>query len=133
MKMSIGDTAQPAARAWRLDPHKGVAKVISDEVRHHGHCTMTRAHMAKRAGIAVASVDKALRMYVEHGMITIERRPRPGQVSLPSVIRIASPTWLSLLGRANDAKAGAPSQLSTLGSRDRVGQSRDMGPNSETH
>ncbi len=99
VKISIGDIEQPIARAWRLDPHKGVAKVIGEEVSHHGHCTMTRAHMAKRARIAVASVDKALRMFVEHGMISIERRPRAGQVSLPSIIRITSAMWLALLDR----------------------------------
>src|SRR5262245_30934769 len=91
-------TEQPIRRPWRLDPNRGVAKVISDEVRHHGHCTMTRAYIAKRAGIAVNSVDKALRMYVEHGLIEIERRPRPGQVSLPSIIRITSRAWLDVLG-----------------------------------
>jgi hypothetical protein len=36
---------KPIRRPWRLDPTRGVAKVISDEVR--------QAYIAKRAGMLV--------------------------------------------------------------------------------
>ena len=81
----------PPSLAWRFTVGElAVFKIVSDEVRQHGHCDRTVAEIAARAGCSRTSCQKALRLAASLGLVTIE-----GRQSLPSITRIVSREWLA--------------------------------------
>src|SRR3954452_6252833 len=51
-----------------------VLRIVSDEVRQHGHCDRTLAELAARAGVCRALAKSVLRRASREGLITIEER-----------------------------------------------------------
>lgn len=96
MTMETQRAEQPVRKVFRIDPSRGVAKVIGDEVRLHGVCRIGRPEIARRAGITKTPTKWWLQQLVDHGMIEIETQ---ASGSVPSIIKIVSPTWLAMLGR----------------------------------
>ena len=72
-----------------------VLRIVSDEVRQHGHCDRTLAELAARAGVCRALAKSVLRQSSRDGLITIEERRREGRRNLPNVVRIISREWLA--------------------------------------
>jgi hypothetical protein len=77
-----------------------VMRIIGDECRAHGCCTLHIDAIAARAGVHRTTVQNALREAQgrEPGrtaIITVQERRRRGQRSLTNIIRIVSrlPTW----------------------------------------
>ncbi len=99
--MTTSITEHRPRRLFRVDPSKGVAKVIGDEVQQRGYCHLTKRQIAERARVGLCAVEVQLRLMAEHGMLVVDRvrRAQNARWSPPNTIRITSPTWLSLLGR----------------------------------
>ncbi len=81
----------PPSLAWRFTVGElAVFKIVSDEVRQHGHCDRTVAEIAAKAGCSRTSCQKALRLAASLGLVTVEERQ-----NLPSITRIVSREWLA--------------------------------------
>jgi hypothetical protein len=74
-------------------------RIVGDECRAHGQCTLHIDAIAARAGVHRTTVQNTLREAQGRGevpgipIITVEERRRPGQRSLTNIIRIVSREW----------------------------------------
>lgn len=85
----------PAMAAGFTTGELAVLRIVSDEVLIAGSCDRSLAEIAARAGVCRKLAQLTLRMAVRAGLITIERRPRPGRKNLSNVVRIISAVWLA--------------------------------------
>ena len=74
-----------------------VLRIIGDEVMAHGTCDRSLAEIAARAGVCRKLAQLTLRMVARDGLVTVERRPRPGRKNLSNIVRIISADWLAWL------------------------------------
>ena len=100
-------------------------RIIGDECRTHGCCTLHIDAIAARAGVCRSTVQNALREAQGKGevpntpIITVQQRRRRGQRSLTNIVRIVSPEWLTWLrkGPSTSSRAilgeGSNKKLST--------------------
>jgi hypothetical protein len=74
-----------------------VMRIVGDECRVHGCCTLHIDAIAARAGVHRTTVQNALREAQGRegrlGIITVQERRRRGQRSLTNIIRIVSHEW----------------------------------------
>jgi hypothetical protein len=83
-------------------------RIVGDECRVHGCCTLHIDAIAARAGVHRTTVQNALREAQgrEPGrtaIITVQERRRRGQRSLTNIIRIVSREWLNWLRPSRSA------------------------------
>jgi hypothetical protein len=80
-----------------------VMRIVGDECRAHGCCTLHIDAIAARAGVHRTTVQNALREAQDRegrpGIITVQERRRRGQRSLTNIIRIVSREWRDWLHR----------------------------------
>ena len=80
-----------------------VMRIVGDECRVHGCCTLHIDAIAARAGVHRTTVQNALREAQGRGevpgspIISVQERRRRGQRSLTNIIRIVSRDWLNWL------------------------------------
>jgi hypothetical protein len=76
-----------------------VMRIVGDECRAHGQCTLHIDAIAARAGVHRTTVQNALREAQGKGevpgvpIISVQERRRRGQRSLTNIIRIVSREW----------------------------------------
>jgi hypothetical protein len=74
-----------------------VMRIVGDECRVHGCCTLHIDAIAARSGVHRTTVQNALREAQGRegrpGIITVQERRRRGQRSLTNIIRIVSRDW----------------------------------------
>jgi hypothetical protein len=120
----VGTIAMPSALASRFTwGEQAVHRVIGNEVRKHGVCTLPIDAIAAMAGVHRTTVQNALReAQGREGrppIITVQQRRRRGQRSLTNIVRIVSPEWLTWLrkGPSTSSRAileeGSNKKLST--------------------
>lgn len=80
---------------------RAVLFVIAEAVKAAGACDFPIAKIAAKARCSRSSVHAALRLFVERGLIVVQRRPRPGGTHQPNLVRIISPAWLSWIRRSS--------------------------------
>ena len=78
-----------------------VLRIVGDEVLARGACDRSLSEIAARAGVCRKLAQLTLRMAARDGLITVERRPRPGRKNLTNVVRIISQAWLTWLRHRN--------------------------------
>jgi hypothetical protein len=80
---------------------QAVMRIVGDECRAHGCCTLHIDAIAARAGVHRTTVQNALReaqgREERPGIITVQERRRRGQRSLTNIIRVVSREWLDWL------------------------------------
>jgi hypothetical protein len=81
-----------------------VLRIVGDEVLQHGVCDRSLAELAARAGCCRKLAQRVLRMACRDGLVTIERRPRPGRKNLTNVVRIVSAEWSVWLKRGQRSR-----------------------------
>jgi len=78
---------------------QAVMRIVGDECRAHGCCTLHIDAIAARAGVHRTTVQNALREAQGRGevpgvpIISVQERRRKGQRSLTNIIRIVSREW----------------------------------------
>jgi hypothetical protein len=88
-----------------------VLKIIRDEVEQFQVCNCFLAAIAARAGCCRELARRTLRKAEREGLLSIEERRRPGQVSLANVVRIVSPEWLAWIARGPKPKGVGPTNF----------------------
>lgn len=68
-------------------------RIVGDEVRDRGVCSITIAEVAARAGVCRSLVQSAIREAASLGLVTVQERRRRGEKNLPNVVRIVSREW----------------------------------------
>jgi hypothetical protein len=83
-----------------------VMRIVGDECRVHGCCTLHIDAIAARAGVHRTTVQNALReAQGRPGIITVQERRLRGQRSLTNIIRIVSRDWLNWLHKGPSRSA----------------------------
>jgi len=88
-----------------------VMRIVGDECRVHGCCTLHIDAIAARAGVHRTTVQNALREAQGRGemlgspVISLQERRRRGQRSLTNIIRIVSREWLNWLHKGPSRSA----------------------------
>jgi hypothetical protein len=88
-----------------------VMRIVGDECRAHGCCTLHIDAIAARAGVHRTTVQNALREAQGKGevpgspIIAVQERRRHGQRSLTNIIRIVSREWLNWLHKGPSRSA----------------------------
>jgi hypothetical protein len=72
-------------------------RIIGDECREKGACTLPLAAIAARAGVCRKLAQNAVRLARREGLLAYQERRRPGQVSLTNVLTIVSVEWKAWL------------------------------------
>jgi hypothetical protein len=88
-----------------------VLRIVGDEIHAKGTCDRSLGEIASRAGVCRKLAQLTLRMAARDGLITVERRPRPGRKNLTNVVRIISQQWLTWLRHRNHRPSGDPSTV----------------------
>jgi hypothetical protein len=74
-------------------------RIIADECREKGACTLPLAAIAARAGVCRKLAQNAVRLARREGLLDYQERRRPGQVSLTNVLTIVSVEWNAWISR----------------------------------
>jgi hypothetical protein len=86
-----------------------VMRIVGDECRARGCCTLHIDAIAARAGVHRTTVQNALREAQgregRQGIVTVQERRRRGQRSLTNIIRIVSRDWLNWLHKGPSRSA----------------------------
>jgi hypothetical protein len=103
----VGSIAMPPSLAAKFTwGEVAVLRVIGDEVKRHGACSLYIDAIAAMAGMHRTTVQNALRQARRLGLITVEERRPPGRrKSLNNIVRIVSEEWLTWLRRGPRAWA----------------------------
>ncbi len=78
---------------------QAVLRIVGDEYRDKGACTLPIDAIGARAGCCRTTVQNALRQASRLDLITVGERRRPGQPNLPNVIKVVSREWQTWLAR----------------------------------
>jgi hypothetical protein len=103
----VGTIAMPPPLAAKFTwGEVAVLRVIGDQVKRHGTCSLYIDAIAAMAGMHRTTVQNALRQARRLGLITVEERRPPGRrKSLNNIVRIVSQEWLTWLRRGPRAWA----------------------------
>jgi hypothetical protein len=103
----VGTIALPPPLAAKFTwGEVAVLRVIGDEVKRRGACSLYIDAIAAMAGMHRTTVQNALRQARRLGLITVEERRPPGRrKSLNNIVRIVSEEWLTWLRRGPRAWA----------------------------
>lgn len=82
-----------------------VMRIVADEHRTYGQCTLTLDEIAARAGVCRKTVQRSMKAVHDDGLITIAVSPRRSRKQPPNVVRIIDGDWLRWL-RKGTATAG---------------------------
>jgi hypothetical protein len=88
-----------------------VLRIVGDEIHAKGTCDRSLNEIAARAGVCRKLAQLTLRMAARDGLVTIERRPRPGRKNLSNIVRIISQAWLTWLRHRNHLPSGHSSTV----------------------
>jgi hypothetical protein len=81
-------------------------RIVADEVRAKGSCSLTLGEVAARAGVGLTTARGALRAAARDGLLTIEERRRHMAPNLPNLTRIISAEWRAWIAKTKAAKGG---------------------------
>jgi hypothetical protein len=98
-RLAASGPMPPALAARFTTAELACLRVVSDEVRIHGVCSLTIAEIAARAGVCRTSCQNALRAAARAGMVHIEEQRQRGAKNLPNRVTITSTEWLTWLAR----------------------------------
>jgi hypothetical protein len=103
----VGTIAMPPVLAAKFTwGEVAVLRVIGDQVKRHGACSLYIDAIAAMSGMRRTTVQNALRQARRLGLITVEERRPPGRrKSLTNIVRIVSEEWLTWLRKGPRAWA----------------------------
>jgi hypothetical protein len=108
----------PPALASRFTTGQcAVFKVIADEVRERGTCTLTLGEIAARAGVCRSLAQEAIRQAERDCLLTVHRERPKGQRNKPNCIRVLSRDWFAWITRG-PGRGGGFKKTDPTGSKD---------------
>nr|WP_299501533.1 hypothetical protein [uncultured Rhizobium sp.] len=98
-RLAYSGPLPPALAAGFTTGQLATLRIVADEVRAHGCCTLSLAEISARAGVCVTLARNAIRLAANDGLAVIVERRRHGRPSLTNVIRIISQQWIQWIRR----------------------------------
>lgn len=106
-RMRGGDGRLPhSIRHQYTEGQRAALSVVGQEVAKSGRCELAIQRIATLAGVAIRTVQYALRRAATLGHLAIVERPQRGRKSLTNVIRIAVKEWATWLKPKRSAAQG---------------------------
>jgi len=91
--LALAGPMPPALAASFTNGELAALKIIGDEVRERGYCSLSKREISRRAQVVRTIVCRAQRAAIYLGLIKVDVRPRPGRKNLTSVITIIGHEW----------------------------------------
>lgn len=79
-------------------------KVVADEVRQRGTCSLCTDAIAARAGVSNSTARNAIRTARRLGMLSVEERRRQGQRNDTNIIRVIDAAWNAWIAKGRTAQ-----------------------------
>lgn len=98
-RLAASGPLPPAIAAHFTTGQLAVLRIVGDECRLHGSCSLHIDAIAARAGVCRSTVKTAIHRARELRLVTFEERRRRGLPSLTNIIRIISREWKLWLDR----------------------------------
>lgn len=98
-RLAASGPMPPALACQFTTGQLAVLRIVGDEVATKGTCDRSLAELAARAGTCRKLAQNVLRLAAHLGLVTVERRPRPGKKHLTNIVRVVSAEWVSWLKR----------------------------------
>jgi hypothetical protein len=121
----------PAMAARFTTGELAVLRIVVDEVRGRGLCDRSFPEIAARAGVCRTTAQNAIRQAAREGLLTVQRRPRPGRKNLANVVRIVSREWVTWMERGR-AKSFTVKDLLAGENRNGSGPAEGVGSKNST-
>jgi hypothetical protein len=86
-------------------------RIVADEVRAKGRCSLSLSEIAARAGVGVTTARNAVREASREGLLTIQERRRHMRPNLPNTVRIISREWLAWITKGGGSKKAKPTDI----------------------
>ncbi len=86
-------------------------RIVADEVRASGRCSLSLSEIAARAGVGITTARSAIREASREGLLTIEERRRHRRPNLPNNVRIISREWLAWISKGGGSKKAKPTDI----------------------
>jgi len=103
----------PSALAAGFTPGQlATLRIVADEVRTKGECSLSLCEIAARAGVCVTLARDAIRLAAGDGLAVIIERRQRGRPSLTNIVRIISREWLAWIRRGGGSKKLDPTDNS---------------------
>ena len=77
--------------------------IVANVIKENGICNWPLDKIAAIAGVCRRTVQNALSMAKETGLLTVQLRPVKGRKNLPNLIRIVSKQWLKWLRKSSSS------------------------------
>jgi hypothetical protein len=101
-----------------------VLRIVGDEVREHGACSLHIDAIAARAGVCRTTAQNAVREARALGLVTVEERRRRGMPSLTNIIRVIRSEWRVWLRLGSKRGVGFKTLNSTVSRFSEKGKQR---------
>jgi hypothetical protein len=104
----VGTIAMPPSLACKFTwGEQAALRVVGNEVRKHGVCSLPIPAIAAMAGVHRTTVQNALRQARRLNLATVQERRRRGQASLTNIVRVVSQEWLTWIRKGPRASSQA--------------------------
>lgn len=98
-RLAFSGPLPPALAARFTTGELAVLRIVGDEVRDKGSCTLPIGAIAARAGVCVTLAKRAIRLAAGDGLLVIQERRQHRAPNLPNVVRIVSLEWRTWINR----------------------------------
>lgn len=113
----------PPALACRFTTGElAVLRIVADEFRDRGSCTLCLDAIAARAGVSRSLAKAAIKQARRLGMVEVIERRRVGAKSLPNVVTVVDREWLAWIARGKAIGGRNQPTTEILGFRDGEGR-----------
>lgn len=98
-RLAASGPMPPALAARYTTGELAVLRIVADEQRDRGSCTLCLDAIAARAGVSRSLAKGAIRQARRLGMVEVVERRRVGAKSLPNVVTVVDREWLAWIAR----------------------------------
>jgi hypothetical protein len=98
-RLAASGPMPPALACHFTTGQLAVLRIVADEVKDKGACTLPLASIAARAGVCVTLARDAIRLAAGDGILVIEERRQHRAPNKPNLIRIVSREWRCWIDR----------------------------------
>jgi len=98
-RLAASGPMPPALAARFTTGELAVLRIVADEFRDRGTCSLCLDAIAARAGVSRSLAKGAIREARRLGMLEVIERRRTGAKSLPNVVRVIDREWLAWISR----------------------------------
>jgi hypothetical protein len=105
-RLAASGPMPPALAARFTTGELAALRIVADEVRERGSCSLTMGEIAARAGVSTCTARNGIRGAARDGLVTVEERRRHMAPNLSNVVRVISREWRTWIERTPKLRGG---------------------------